>query len=216
MKINNLLSFFAPKDTKFFPLLNETAAILVDSSILLERLFTTENKEEQLELCKQIKNDEVKGDKVTGRISKALNSTFITPFDREDIQELTNELDDSIDIINRAAQKVILYAPERLTDCIAELAHIVKKACQTVQSAIGELENIKKTDVAIRTHCKQIKKYEEKADAVYGEGIMNLFQEKMGVTELIKLKEITQELEKATNKINSVGKVLKTILVKYA
>jgi len=216
MKVNNLLSFFAPKDTKFFPLFKETAAILVDSSVLLEKLFTTKDKEEQLELCKQIKNDEVKGDKVTGRISKALNSTFITPFDREDIQELTNELDDSIDIINRSAQKVLLYAPKKLTKCIAKLAHIVKKSCYSVQLAIDELENIKKADTTIRAHCKQIKKYEEKADAIYEEGIMNLFHEEMGVTELIKLKEITQELEKATNKINSVGKVLKTILVKYA
>ena len=216
MKINNLLSFFAPKDTKFFPLLNETTDILVKSAVLLEKLFAITDKEKQVELSKQIKEAEVDGDKVTGRISKALNSTFITPFDREDIQELTNELDDAIDIINRSAQKVISYAPDKLTDCIVQMAHIVRKSCQVVQTVVKELENVKKTDAKLRGYCKRIKKYEEKADVVYEIGITNLFKNEQNVIELIKLKEITQELEKAANKVNSIGKVVKTILVKYA
>ena len=84
MKINTLLSMFAPKDVKFFPMLEETASVLSQSSTYLQELFSCENAEHRNELCKLIKAEEVKGDKVTGSIIHELNNTFITPFDRED------------------------------------------------------------------------------------------------------------------------------------
>lgn len=216
MKINALLNVFAPKDTKFFPLLRETGVILVESATLLERLLTAPSEEERAELGRQIKAAEVKGDKVTGKIFKALNNTFITPFDREDIHALADTMDDTIDAINRSAQKVILYAPRRLSECTVQLAGIVKQSCLKVQACIEELDKLRKTDSRIRVYCKEIKKLEEAADVVYETGIMTLFKEETVVSELIKLKEITQELETSSNQVNNIGKTLKTILVKYA
>ena len=216
MKVNNLLSIFAPKDVKFFPMLSEASEVLVHAAELLETLFTTQNEADRTELCKLIKADEVKGDKVTGRVFKALNNTFITPFDREDIYELTDEIDDSIDAINRAAHKVLLYTPQRLPECTAQLAGIIKLACLEVKAAMVELANIKKTDEQLRIHCKEIKKHEEEADRLYEQGIIALFKEEKDSVELIKLKEIIQELEKSANKINNIGKTVKSVLVKYA
>jgi predicted phosphate transport protein (TIGR00153 family) len=216
MKINSLLSVFAPKDVKFLPMLNEAGSVLVHSAELLKQLFESQSELERTELCKLIKAEELKGDKVTGRVFKALNETFITPFDREDIYELTEEIDDSIDAINRAAHKVLLYDPHHLPKCTADLSEIVRKASMEVQSAVDELSNLKKTDVQFREHCREIKRLEEKADVVYEEGIIALFKEEKDTVELIKLKEIIQELEKSANKINNIGKVLKSILVKYA
>ncbi|MDD2437437.1 MAG: DUF47 family protein [Massilibacteroides sp.] len=216
MKINNLLSVFAPKDVKFLPLLNEASEVLTNSAELLKQLFESQEEVVRTDLCKQIKNEELKGDKVTGRVFKALNETFITPFDREDIYELTEEIDDSIDAINRAAHKVLLYDPHRLPSCTAILSDIVREATIEVRSAVGELSNLKKTDDQFRKHCREIKQLEEKADGVYEEGIITLFKEEKDILELIKLKEIIQELEKSANKINNIGKVLKAILVKYA
>lgn len=216
MKINTLLSFFAPKDVKFLPMLSEASDILVHASELLCQLFDSKTEEERVELCKLIKVAEVKGDKVTGRVFRALNETFITPFDREDIYELTEEIDDSIDAINRAAHKVLLYDPRHLPECTALLSEIVRKESVEVQSAVAELANLKKTDAQFREHCREIKRLEEKADIVYEEGIISLFRQETDTVELIKLKEIIQELEKSANKINNIGKVLKSILVKYA
>lgn len=216
MKINTLLSFFAPKDVKFLPMLSEASDILVHSSELLKQLFESKTDEERVELCKLIKAEELKGDKVTGQVFRALNETFITPFDREDIYELTDEIDDSIDAINRAAHKVLLYDPIHLPECTALLAEIVRKASIEVQSAVTELSNLKKTDRQFREHCREIKRLEEKADVVYEEGIISLFKHETDTVELIKLKEIIQELEKSANKINNIGKALKAILVKYA
>jgi predicted phosphate transport protein (TIGR00153 family) len=216
MKINSILSIFAPKDVKFFPLLEETAGVLVQAGTLLEELFSSDNKEKIKELCKLIKTEEIKGDKVTGRIFKALNETFVTPFDREDISTLTDEMDDVIDVINRAAQKVLLFSPQMLPLATTQLAEIIQKGTIEIQAAVGELSNVKKSDKLIRSHIKEIKRLEEEADVVYEKGTSSLFQSNIRPVELIKLKEIIQELEKSANKINSVGKVLKTIIVKYA
>lgn len=216
MKINTLLSIFAPKDVKFFPLLKETASILVQASGLLQELFSLTDKEKIKEVCVLIKIEEVKGDKVTGAILKALNETFITPFDREDIDALADEMDDVMDAINRASQKVLLYSPEKLPDSTRLLTDVIRKGVIEIQGAIHELENLKHNDQKLRKHYKEIKRLEEEADAIYENGIMTLFREETNGVELIKLKEIIQELEKTANKINNTGKVLKTIFVKYA
>ena len=216
MKINTLLSIFSPKDVKFFPLLKETASILVKSSLLLNELFLLSEKEKRKELCGKIKEEELKGDKVTGSILEALNETFITPFDREDIDALTDKLDDVIDAINRTSHKVLLYSPEKLPDCTRLLTEIIGKGAIEIQKAVDELSNLKHTDDKLREHCRKIKKLEEEADVVYENGIMTLFKEESNSIELIKLKEIIQELEKTANRINNTGKVLKTIFVKYA
>ncbi|MDR3340030.1 MAG: DUF47 family protein [Candidatus Symbiothrix sp.] len=216
MKINSIISIFAPKDVKFFPLLEETADILVTATEYLCELFSPGNRERTKELCKLIKVEETKGDKVTGKIFKALNETFITPFDREDISELTDEMDDVIDVVNRAAQKVLLFSPQTLPPVTLRLAEIIQKGAIEIQAAVKELYNLKKSDKKIRTHTKEIKRLEEEADGIYEEGTSNLFQSDIRTIELIKLKEIIQELEKSANKVNNVGKVLKTIIVKYA
>jgi len=218
MKINTLLSMFAPKDVKFFPMLEETATILAQSSTYLQDLFSCDNEERRNELCRLIKVEEVKGDKVTGSIIHELNNTFITPFDREDVHALADVMDDVIDVINRCAQKVLLYKPESFPPHSLKLVEIIKKGSNEILSAANELSNMKKTDLRLRAHCKEIKRLEEEADVVYEEAIMSLFKGEYSTNtvELIKLKEIIQELEKAANKINSTGKVITTILVKYA
>ena len=96
------------------------------------------------------------------------------------------------------------------------LVDIIQKGCLELQLAVNELQNLKKTDTQLRNHCREIKRLEEEADGIYETAIMSLFKEETSSVELIKMKEITQELEKAVNKINSTGKVIKSILVKYA
>jgi predicted phosphate transport protein (TIGR00153 family) len=217
MKFNSVLSVFTPKDGKFFPLLEETADILDKSATLLEELFSSDNDRDRVkELCKAVKFEESKGDKVTGYIYKELNDTFLTPFDREDISALADGMDDAIDAINRAAQKVLLFSPETLPPATTQLAQIIKKGAAEVQAGVYKLNEVKKSSQQVKTHVKRIKELEEEADGVYEKGTSGLFKSEMRTLELMKLKEIIQELEKSANKINNVGKVMKTIIVKYA
>jgi predicted phosphate transport protein (TIGR00153 family) len=217
MKFNSILSAFSPKDSKFFPLLEATADILDREATLLEELFTEDNGKDRVqELCRAIKCEESKGDKVTERIYKELNDTFITPFDREDISTLADEMDDAIDATNRAAQKVMLFSPENLPQATTQLAHTIRKGAAEVQAAARKLNAVKEAGEQVMAHVKRIKQLEEEADAIYEKGTSQLFRSEMRTLELMKLKEIIQELEKSANKINNVGKILKTIIVKYA
>jgi predicted phosphate transport protein (TIGR00153 family) len=216
MNLNSILSVFTPKDTKFFGLLNEAAAVLYKAGTLVAELFDPENNERRAELCRAIKEAELEGDKVTAKIFKELNNTFITPFDREDIGALADEIDDSTDAINRVAQKVFLFSPEVLPASTTNMANTIKKAANEVKLACSKLSNLKNLS-QVRVHTKQIKNLEEEADHLYEDGTSQLFFNKdMRTLELVKVKEIIQELEKSANKINNVGKVLKTITVKYA
>jgi uncharacterized protein Yka (UPF0111/DUF47 family) len=216
MKINNLLSFFTLKDIKFQPLLVEIAEIVDKAADLLLELFSSTDYEQIIELSRLIKLEESKGDKDTAKLFKLLNETFITPFDREDITTLTDTMDDVIDIINRVSQKVVLYAPETHPQSTLDMATVIKKGTSELKAAVKELGNLRKTDKQIRAHIKAIKLCEEEADRVYEKGTSALFRSDIRTIELIKLKEIIQEQEKAANRINGVGKILKTIVVKYA
>jgi predicted phosphate transport protein (TIGR00153 family) len=179
-------------------------------------LFESSDNERINELCRLIKTEETNGDTVTRKIFRALNETFITPFDREDISALTDAIDNVIDIINRVAHKVVLFSPETLPPATLEMALVIKKGVTEMKVAVNELSNLKKTDKPIREHIKEIKNCEEEADRIYEKGTSALFRSDIRTLELIKLKEIIQEMEKVANRINSVGKILKTIVVKYA
>ena len=216
MKINSILSVFAPKDVKFFPLLSEIAEIVDRAAALLQELFASTDSGKILEMSRLIKQEESNGDKITGTLFKLLNELFITPFDREDITELTDTMDDVIDIINRVAQKVVLFAPETLPPATLEMADVIKKGTAEIKAAVNELPNLRKSNKQIKAHTKEIKHCEEEADRIYERGTSALFRSEIRTLELIKLKEIIQELEKAANRINGVSKIMKTMIVKYA
>ncbi len=215
MKINYILSLFAPKDTKFFPLFFKTADALKRASESMSDLFKSDISSVGI-ACKNIKRAELDGDKITSSIHKALCETFITPFDREDIDALADAMDDCIDGINRVAQKILMYSPKVHLPFSIELSGIIELGVAEVCESIKSLEEMKKSDSKLRSNYKEIKRLEELADSVYEKAISSIFHDELDAVELIKQKEILFELEKTMNKINRVGKVLKTIFIKYA
>ncbi|MDD3859046.1 MAG: DUF47 family protein [Bacteroidales bacterium] len=215
MNINNLFSFFAPKNDDFFPLLNETVALAVVASEYLIKLFDKDDETDKSEIIKLIKEIEVQGDKVTNKIFKKLERTFITPFDREDIHKITEEIENLIDHINYCSQKVLLYSPELLPTCTKNMAIIVNSETQELEAAIRDLKSLKKNSMPIKTRCKTIKKLEEQADVEYQNAIISIIRSDQNPVEIIKLKEIIQELEETANSVYSTSKVLKLVLVKY-
>jgi len=215
MNINNLFSFFAPKNDDFFPMLNDTAALAVKASSCLIKLFDKDDETDKTEIIDLIKEIEVQGDKITNKIFKKLERTFITPFDREDIHKVTEEIENLIDHINYCAQKVMLYTPEQLPACTKNLATIVNAESTELEEAIKDLKNLKKNAMPIKMRCKAIKKLEEEADLEYQNAIISTIRSNQNPIEVIKLKEIIQELEETANSVYSTSKVLKLLLVKY-
>ena len=215
MKINYIFSIFSPKDTKFFPLFYEAAEALKHASDSLPDLFKTDSVSLGI-ACKNIKHAELDGDKITANIHKVLCETFITPFDREDIDAFADALDDCIDGINHVAQKVLLYSPKENLPFSMELAGVIQLGVAEICESVKSLETVKKSDSQLRKNYKEIKRLEELADSIYEKAITTIFREDMNPVELIKQKEILFELERTMNRIISFGKILNTIFIKYA
>jgi predicted phosphate transport protein (TIGR00153 family) len=213
---NSFFARFMPKEPKFNVLLKQMAEVSAEAAVLVIECVKTTDFEKVVECAKQIKAYEKKGDNTLIRIFDELNTTFITPFDREDIHSLANCLDDVMDFINSCAKKIVLYRPKYTPESALVLAQLVNKASDVVLNAVSELSKIKKNAKNIKQLCNELHDIENSADEVYEEFLSNLFANEKDNIEVIKLKEIMQELEKATDAAEDVGKIIKTIIVKYA
>ena len=109
MGINTFFQKFAPKEKKFYPMFESAADNILEAATQFNNLFKEADPEKRLALHKSIKELENKGDQITHNIFDELDRTFITPFDREDIHQLTSSLDDVVDFINGSSQRIKLY-----------------------------------------------------------------------------------------------------------
>lgn len=212
---NNLFDRFKPKESKFFRLLSEMADIMVSASDLMVDCSQVSNHADAVTFYKKIKDEERKGDTIQKQIFEELNDTFITPFDREDINYLSGTMDNVIDLINSCAKRIMLYSPKSIPDSTKALALLVQESVKNVKTAMYNLENLKKNEDIIRDCCSKINELERKADDVYEHFIIDLFENEKDAIEVIKLKEILHELERASDAAETVSKILKTIIIKY-
>lgn len=213
---NSFFSRFTPKEPKFFPLLKQMSEVLTSSAQLLMESMRYDTAEERQAYYRRIKELERDGDRLTHRIFDELGTTFITPFDREDIHALASHMDDVIDGINSCAKRIAIYNPRPIGESGRELGGLIVEETVSIGKAMDELEKFRKNPASLREYCSQLHDIENKADDVYELFIRKLFEEEKDSIELIKIKEIMQELEKTTDSAEEVGKVLRTFIVKYA
>ena len=169
-----------------------------------------------MELYKEIKELEREGDRWFQTVFDELGKSFITPFDREDIHQLAGYIDDVADGINSSAKRIAIYNPKCIPAVALDLANVIKADAETILQAIEELEKLRKNAKSIMGYCTKLHDLENEADDVYETYITRLFAEETDSIELIKAKEIMYELEKTTDAAEHVGKILKTIIIKYA
>lgn len=213
---NSFFSRFTPKEPKFFPLLKQVSEVLTASARLLVESMQYDAPEERLAYYRRIKELEREGDRLTHRIFDELGTTFITPFDREDIHALASHMDDVIDGINSCAKRIAIYNPHPIGESGRELSGLIVEEAVCIGKAMDELEKFRKHPAALREYCSRLHDIENQADDVYELFIRKLFEGEKDSIEIIKIKEIMQELEKTTDSAEHVGKVLKTLIVKYA
>jgi predicted phosphate transport protein (TIGR00153 family) len=216
MSSSGVFSFLLPKKSVFFSLYYEQSTLLIKASEELVKFCKETDKEKQKELYTTIRKLESDCDGVTHKITDELNNTFITPFDREDIRELADHMDDVADFIKSAAKRAIIYQPKELHPNALEISEIILTSCVKIQKAIQGLENINKNSKETLELCKKIKEIEHKGDDSYEEFLNQCFINEKDAIEIIKQTQIMKVFEKTTNAANEVGKVIKTILIKYA
>lgn len=216
MGINRIFQFLVPKETKFFPLLIGQVEAIVKASILLKQFTSASDHGVHKEIYSEIKYLENVCDNLTDKIFDNLNSTFITPFDREDIHKLANQLDDVLDLITGSAKRVVLYQPKSIPSEIFNLASLLHEGALCLEIAVRELEKIRKNPEVVKKQCDKLHIIENKADDVHEDFLIKLFNTEKDAIELIKLKEISTMLERASDQEEDVAALIKTIMVKYA
>ncbi len=204
-----------PKEEKFFPMFEDMSELISKAAHLLARVIDHNEPSMQEETFKEIKLLETKADEIVHQVFDTLDATFITPFDREDIQQLTSKLDDVMDNINACSQQIKLYKPKKLLPQFRELCLVVTRGTEQMRVAVMELHNLKHPQ-KINDACVKINELENIADDIYHQLISELFETETDPIELIKNKEILETLESTTDRIEDVSDILKTIIIKSA
>lgn len=216
MNIDNILKLFVPKDHSFFPLFEHDAQNLVRTSELLKELMGSTDEKEHERLHNSIKDLEHVGDEITNKTYEQLNKSFITPFDREDIHELTANIDDVVDSIHQISRRIVLYKPKKLIPIYKDLADLIYDGAKEIETAIQCLEDPIANKEKITRSCSIVTAIEHRADELYFKGISELFEKEEDPKELLKNNKILEFLERCVDEEEDVTDTLKAILVKMA
>jgi predicted phosphate transport protein (TIGR00153 family) len=201
-----------PRDTIFFDLFERQAGILTEAAWLLVDL--TENFTNVKEKRHAIENLEHKGDQVTHEIYEQLNRTFITPLDPEEISRLASTLDEVLDYIDGAAEKMLYYSIESTDAPMIELSKLIHLSTREIESAVKSIRSFKDPRY-IEERCIEVNRLENLADDVLAHAVTDLFKTTDAIT-IIKLKDIYEHMEIATDNCEDVANTLSDIAIRHS
>jgi predicted phosphate transport protein (TIGR00153 family) len=197
-----------PTDDKFFPLFDDAAANAVECARRLRDVIAHDSPDGH----EGIKDCERRGDEITRAILQRLNSTFVTPFDREDIHALAEELDDVVDDIHTVSELLLLTKPTVSLPEMHEQADLLVRMAEENVTLIERLESMK----GVQTHLDAIDRLESEGDAVYRRILARLYSGELDALEVLRLKGIVEALEDALNTIEDISDVVESIVLKHA
>lgn len=205
---------FIPKENKFFFMLHQSSINIQDvARRLLDLMTDFDNVEAKV---REIKEKEDFGDMIIHDITRALHRTFVTPIDREDILMLAGRLDDVVDAMDEAAQYTLEYQIEKPTEHARRLAEIIVECANELERAVDLLssKNSKLEDILPIT--VEINRLENVADQVASRARGELFSEGFDVTQILKWRDIYDDLEEATDRAEDAANVLEGIVLKHS
>jgi predicted phosphate transport protein (TIGR00153 family) len=210
--ISNIRLF--PKTHDFFVYFEKSSEQVLSGARLLRKMIDTP-KEGRAPLLKELKDIEHEGDKITHDTIDLVRSTFLTPFDRTDIHSLAVELDDILDVIYHIGNRLTRYGIVAVPVELKQLCDFGLLGCEEIQKAIKELRNTKDS-VKIIGHCREVNRIEKQADDMLNVALEMLFNKQFDPYEVIKLKELGESLETATDKCKNVANIIEGIILKHA
>lgn len=197
-----------PRDTSFYSMFTDSADNLVAATqVLADFVHLNGNR---AELMEKLHEHEHNGDTITHSIFKQLNSSFVTPFDREDIYNLASDLDDVMDAIEAAADIVVLTGLGTLPAEMAQQVELILRAAHTTAEAMPRLKTMKD----LPDYWIEVNRLENEADKLYRRLLSRLFSGEFDALEVMKLKEVADLLEEAADAFEHVANVVETIAVK--
>jgi len=204
---------FLPKEVKFSDHFETLADKIQAGGILLRQIL---EDYDQLDVrASKLKDIEHEADAVANTIYRELHATFITPLDREDIFSLVTALDNILDMMESTATKMQLYRIKSPPSECLELASLLHRSIVLVNRAIHSMRHRGENVPAILSTCVEINSLENEADQVMRLALTRLFEEEKDVFELIKSKEILENIESATDICEDVSNIIEGIILKY-
>jgi uncharacterized protein len=205
-----------PHERGFYPLFTRAAENIVVAADELAKLVAAE-PDGRAQVAARVKDCENAGDELTHEIMVKVNKSFVTPFDREDIHRLASALDDVLDAMEEAADRIVLYRLGVLPPGIAEQIEVLRRAATVTAEAMPRLEKL----AELQDYWIQVNSLEEEADAVYRSLLGDLLappdsEPPADVLTVLKLKEIVETLEEAADAFETVATTVESIAVKEA
>ena len=198
-----------PTDDRFFELFNDAAANTAECARQLRDLIADDSGST---LNDGVRACERRGDELTQAILQRLNTSFVTPFDREDIHALAEELDDVVDDMLAVAARINLTVHESALPELKEQADILVRMAEETVTLVGRLASMKGTE----QHLQSIDSMESEGDTVYRQALARLFSGEYAALDVIRWKDIIEAMEAALNTLEDVSNVIEAIVLKHA
>lgn len=197
-----------PRDTVFFDLFEAAGDNIVAAADVLGGLMTPDAQPEQI--AARMREIEHEGDSITHRILRQLNSSFVTPFDREDIYRLAGTLDDVVDSMDAAADMVVLTGLSSLPQLMGQQIELIQQAGRATAIAMPNLRSMKD----LEPYWIEVNRLENEADRAYRKLLSRLYSGEFDALTMLKLKAVADNLEDAADALEHVAHAVETIAVK--
>lgn len=201
---------FIPREKIFFQQFRDSAQNLVESARAFKEMV--DDFSDPRGMHNRIVDLEHRGDDITHGIMRALNTTFVTPIDREDIHLLAAGLDDVVDLIEAAADVLVLHNIEKPTDQVRQQAEVLLRACVSVEAGVRGLERFK----GLEEYWIAVHRIENEGDKIYRKTVADLFNGEHRAMEVLKWKEIYDQVEAAIDGCEKIATTLESIVLKHA
>lgn len=196
------------RDEEFFNSFRQLAEHIGRAAVLLGELF--DNPQDSERIAAVIKQVERDGDEVVHSINSRIDTSFVTPLDREDIHLLAKRLDNVIDLIHGTSRRVVIFRVSDVRENARGLTNIIVRCAEEIQQAVGKLSKRQE----MLQHSRKMKELEEEGDVLYGKAVAKLFDVEVPALEVIKWLEIFEKLEDAIDECEDVSNVLESIALK--
>ena len=199
---------FRPVDTTFYDLFTESAQHLVTGAgLLAEMLSDTSYRED---VAQRMREAEHQADETTHAIVRRVNSTFVTPFDREDIYALASGLDDVMDMMDEVVDQILLYEVKVLPAELSAQVEVIQRCAEITAAAMPQLQSM----ASLEEYWIEINRLENAGDKNHRRTLANLFSGEFKAMEVLKLKDIVESLEGAIDAFEKVANTVEQIAVK--
>lgn len=200
-----------PKNHDFFGYFERSAENVVNGTRILCRMIA--NKDERLELSVKLSDCEHIGDRITREVIDLLHRTFLTPFDRSDIHTLIVRMDDILDLVDYVGKRLTKYNLTKVPSDLGSLAEIVYKSSVEISRAVVELRDLKNCQKILK-HCVEANRLENEADTIMDAAIEGVFRDGWDPYQVIKIKELLENIETAADKCKEVANIIEGIILR--